>query len=217
MNIRWQRLLVLAGILLPFFDLSLTYFFGALHPDYDRVRQFMSELAESGRPYAGMVRAWFTTGSIVLFGFGFGMAALLPRTRVSIAGLAVYFLWAGLGVISALFPCDPGCEGNTFSGWMHRLIGEIATVAILPLPTLIWLGVRHDPRWHRFGWITLPVQMLIVLASLALGGAAFTDTKLHGVALRDLAGLFQWLWWLVFYGWIVALGIRLLRANPSTA
>jgi hypothetical protein len=80
---------------------------------------------------------------------------------------------------------------------------------------LIWLGVRHDSKWRGFGWLSVPLQVLILLASLALGGAAFTDAHLGGTALRDLAGLFQWLWWLVLYGWIIALGIGLLRTNPS--
>jgi hypothetical protein len=207
------KLLVLAGILLPFVDLPLTYYFGTLHPDYSRARQFMSELAESDRPYAGVVRVWFTTVSLVLAGFGIGMAVLLPRSRASMAGLGLYFLWAVLGVTSALFPCDPGCAGDTFSGWMHRLIGEITTVCILPVPTLIWLGVRHDPKWRGFGWIAVSVQVLIVLASLALGAAVFSRAKVGGVTLRDVAGLIQWLWWLVFYGWIVLLGIRLMRAD----
>jgi hypothetical protein len=215
MNVHWPRLLILAGILLPFVDLSLTYYFGTLHPDYSRARQFMSELAETGRPYAGIVRLWFTTVSIVLAGFGVGMACLLPRTASARAGLILYSLWAGLGVASVFFPCDPGCKGETFSGWMHRFIGEVMTVCIVPAPILIWLGVNRDPAWSGFGWIALPVEVLLVMASLALGAAAFTGLRVGETSLRDSAGLFQWLWWLAFYGWIVALGTRLLRVNPS--
>ena len=209
------RLFVVAGVVLPFLDLPLTYFFGTLQADYSRASQFMSELAESGRPNAGLVRIWFTIGSLVLAGFGLGMAALLPRSRASLAGLGLYLLWAGLGVFSVFFPCDRGCLGETFSGWMHRLLGEITTVCILPVPTLIWLGARHDPRWRGFGWITLLVQVLIVAASLALGAAAFSDAALAGLRLKDLSGLIQWSWWIVIYGWIVALGIQLLRANKQ--
>jgi hypothetical protein len=149
-SFHWPRLLVLAGTILPFIDLPLTFYFGTLHSDYSRVSQFMSELAESGRPYAGLVQVWFTIGSLVLVGFGIGMAALLQRSRASMAGLALYLLWATLGVIGALFPCDPGCAGDTFSGGMHRLLGEIASVCILPVPTLIWLGLCRDERWRGF-------------------------------------------------------------------
>jgi Protein of unknown function (DUF998) len=210
------RVLVLAGIVLPFVDVPLTYFFGTLHSDYSRVSQFMSELAETGRPYSGLVRAWFTVASLVLAGFGVGMAGLLRRSRAAMVGLSLYLLWAVLGVAAALFPCDPGCKGETFSGWMHRLLGEISTACILPVPTLIWMGVRKNPEWRGFGWLAIPIQVLIVLVTLALA-AGFYGTSIAGVALRNTTGLFQWMWWLVFYSWIVALGIQLLRAGaPAT-
>jgi hypothetical protein len=85
------------------------------------------------------------------------------------------------------------------------------TVCILPAPTLIWLGARHDPAWRGFGWIALPLQILLLAASLALGAAAYSGATLGGIALRDVAGLIQWFWWLIFYTWVIALGIQLLR------
>lgn len=210
-----SRLLVLAGVLLHFADLPLTYYFGTLHSDYSRVRQFMSELAETGRPYSEVVRAWFFIDSLVLVGFGIGLARLVPRSRAAWAGVALYLVWAGLGVASAPFPCDPGCTGETFSGWMHRLIGEIMTVAILPVPTLIWLGVRHDRDWRGFGWIALPAQVLLVTATLALGGGYYLRPEVGGVALGEAAGLLQWLWWLALYGWNIALGLWVLKQGSG--
>jgi hypothetical protein len=68
----------------------------------------------------------------------------------------------------------------------------------------------------RLRWIALLEQVLIVLASLALGAAVFSGARLGGTALSDLAGLFQWLWWLIFYPWIVALGVRLLRIEARS-
>jgi hypothetical protein len=209
-SLRIWRLLVLAGMLLPFVDLPLTYYFGTLHPDHSRVRQYMSELAESGRPYAGIVRTWFAIASLVLAGFASGVARLVPRSRAALAGKVLYLMWAGLGVASLPFPCDPGCAGETFSGWMHRLIGEIMAVTILPMPALLWLGVRRDPNWRGFGWSALPAQVLLVAVTLASGAAAWR-IDLGGLDLHDAAGLWQWLWWIVFYGWNFALGLFVLR------
>jgi hypothetical protein len=203
------RLLLVAGVLLPFVDLPLSYYFGTLHPDYSQVRQFMSELAESGRPYAELVRAWFALASAVLAGFAMAVARLVPRSPAALAGKSLHLLWAGLGVASILFPCDPGCAGETFSGWMHRLIGEIMTVAILPVPALIWLGVCRDPNWRGFGWIGLPVQGLLVAVTLALAAAHWRINV--GLDLHAASGLLQWLWWIVLYCWNVGLGLWLLR------
>jgi hypothetical protein len=35
------------------------------------------------------------------------------------------------------------------------------------------------------------------------------------VALRDATGLWQWLWWIMLYGWNVGLGLWLLRTTKS--
>lgn len=209
-NIR--RLLILGGILLPVVDLPLMYFFGSLHADYDRVRQFMSELGESGRPYAGLVNTWFAIVGLVLVGFGIAMAGMLPPSPISLMGVSLYLAWAGLGLAGAFFPCDPGCAGETWSGWIHRLLGEIGSVCIIPVPGLIWLGVRKDPRWRRFGWVALPVQVVVVVISLTLG-ASYYETLALGETLRNVAGLLQWLSWCVYYVWIVALGVKLLTVG----
>lgn len=202
----------MGGVLLPIVDLSAVYFFGSLHSDYDRVRQFMSELGESGRPYAEVVNAWFTTSSLILVGFGIGMAVMLPPSRASMAGIVLFMAWAGIGVVGGFFPCDPGCAGETWSGWIHRLLGEISSVCIVPVPLLIWLGVRRDPKWAGFGWFVLPVQVSLVVVSLAMGASVYGPYEL-GATLRNISGLLQWLCWCVYYSWIIVLGVKLLRVG----
>lgn len=211
-RIKFGRLLVLSGVLLPVVDFSAVYFFGSLHSDYDRVRQFMSELGESGRPYAPVVNAWFITNSLILVGFGLGLAVMLPPSRASTAGIALFMTWAGIGVVGGFFPCDPGCTAQTWSGWMHRLLGEISGVCMLPVPLLIWLGVRRDPNWSGFGWLVLPVQVSFVVVSLALGASVYGPHEL-GATLRNISGLLQWLCWCAYYSWIIVLGLQLLRVD----
>jgi hypothetical protein len=142
-----------------------------------------------------MVNAWFIFGGLALVGFGMGMAVMLPPTRVAKAGVSLYLVWAGFGLLGGFFPCDPGCAGQTWSGWIHRLLGEITSVCIVPVPLLIWLGVRSDPTW------------------LGALGASVYGTYPVGAALRNIAGLLQWLCWCVYYLWIVVLGVKLLRAG----
>jgi hypothetical membrane protein len=206
----WVRLLLWGGILLPFVDLTLIAIFAAQHPDYSHLRHLMSELGETGRPWSGLVNLWFSLSSMLLVAFGFGMAASLPRCGASLAGVLLFMIWAALGVIGGFFPCDPGCRGETLSSWLHLLLGEIGAICILPVPALVWLAVRRDPQWRGFGWLTWPVQILVITLSLALAAAAF-EAYIADQSLRDLAGLFQRLCWGVYYIWITALGIKLLQ------
>jgi len=208
------RLLLWVGILLPVVDVCLIAVFASLHPDYDHLRQLMSELGEEGRPFAGLVNIWFAVSSLLLVGFGIALAASLPRSSTAAAATTLFLIWAALGIGTALFPCDPGCEGETFSGWLHWLLGEIAAAAMLPVPSLVWWSLRGEIPGHGLGWLTAAVQAIAVLASLGLAAAAY-EAEVADQSLRGLAGLFQRICWADYYLWIVAIGIWLLTTKPA--
>lgn len=204
------RKLLWLGIVLPAADICLIGLFASLHPDYDHLRQLMSELGEAGRPYAGLVNAWFAVSSLILVGFGVGMTALLPRSRVALVGAVLFLVWAALGFGAAIFPCDRGCNGVTFSGWLHLLLGEIAAAAMLPVPTLIWWSVGRGGRGRGFAWLTAAVQLIAVSASIGMAAAAY-EAEVADQSLRELAGLFQRICWADYYLWIVVMAVRMLR------
>jgi len=205
-----SRRLLWLGIFVPVVDVCLIALFASLHPDYDHLRQLMSELGEEGRPYAGLVNGWFALSSVLLVGFGIGLCASLPRSRVALIGAALFLIWAALGIATAVLPCDPGCEGKTVSGWLHLLLGEIAAAAMLPVPTLIWWSAARGDRRRGFGWLTLAVQVIAVLASMGMAAAAY-EAEVADQSLRELAGLFQRICWANYYLWIVVMAVRTLR------
>ncbi len=205
-----SRTFLWLGIIVPIADVCLIALFASLHPDYDHLRQLMSELGEEGRPFAGLVNAWFALSSVLLVGFGFGLAASLPRSRMALIGAALFLIWAALGIATAIFPCDPGCEGKTLSGWLHLVFGEIAAAAMLPVPALIWLAAGRNDKRRGFGWLTAFVQIMAVLATVGMAAAQY-EAELADQSLRELAGLFQRTCWAGYYLWIVVMAIRLLR------
>jgi len=205
-----RRGLLWCGIIAPLADTALTVFFASLHPDYDHIRQFMSELGETGRPFAGLVNAWFSVASLLLVGFGIGLATSLPASPKSRAGSTLYLVWALIGVIGGFFPCDPGCRGETTSAAVHLVLGGVASVCILPAPMLLWMGVSSDATWRGYGWFIMVIQLLAVVFSIALAAAAY-EVYVAGQPLRELAGLIQRLCWLVYYSWTIVLAATLLR------
>jgi len=210
----WARALLWCGIVAPLADMGLTAFFASLHPDYSHVRQFISELGEAGRPYAGWVNAWFSVGSLLLVGFGFGLMIGLPGSTASRTAAFLYLGWAAIGVIGGFFPCDPGCRGQTPSAVVHLILGIAASMCILPAPTFLWLAVRCDPAWRGHGWFALTVQLLAVVLTIALWAAAY-EAYVAGQPLRELAGLFQRLGWVLYYIWTIALAVQLLRLSRA--
>src|SRR5436305_821053 len=138
------RLLLVAGVLLPLVDLALVAVFAAQHPDYSHLRQLMSELGEEGRPGSTSVNAWFTFSSCLLVAFGLAMGRQLPQSFSARVAVICFLVWAVLGIVAGLFPCDAGCEGRTLAGRVHLLAGEIGMAAMLPVPGLVWFGVRHE-------------------------------------------------------------------------
>jgi hypothetical protein len=202
--------LLWCGIVTPTADVALIAFFASLHPDYDHLRQLMSELGEQGRPHAGLVNAWFSTASLLFVAFGAGLVKSLPPSSWSLVGASLYMAWAGLGACSCVFPCDPGCRGQTPSGWLHLTLGEAAAACILAVPTLVWVGSRWEPTWRGHGWFALIIQTLVVCFTIASAGAAF-EAYVGNQPLREWAGLFQRLTWGVIYAWTVVMAWTLLR------
>src|SRR5439155_19808697 len=119
-----------------------------------------------------------------------------------------YLAWASMGVIGGFFPCDPGCRGQTPSAVVHLILGVIASICILPVPVLIWLAIRRTSGWRWHGWLALVVQIFAVVLTLAMWAAAY-EAYVAGQPLRELAGLFQRLGWIVYYIWTVALAVQL--------
>jgi hypothetical protein len=200
------------GIFVPVIDVCLIGLFASLHPDYDHLRQLMSELGEEGRPYAGLVNAWFALSSVLLIGFGVGLASALPRSPVALVGVTLFIIWAALGIGSAALPCDPGCQGKTISGWLHLLLGEMAAAAMLPVPTLIWRAVGRGDARRGFGLLTAVVQLVAVISSIGMTAAAY-EAEIADRSLRELAGLFQRICWADYYLWIVVMAIQMLRST----
>jgi len=201
--------LALAGMATQVLDVVLTFAFGALHSDYSQVRDYISELAETGRPYAWLMNVWFVVWIVPTVGFAAAMYAGLPRSRYVTAGAVLYAVWAGLGIVGALFTCDPGCRITTWSARIHLYTGMVGIFCILPVPTLIWLGVRGHLHWRGFGRFTLAVQAA-ALVSLLLLGAQFYGVPGAG-ALDEVGGALQRVFMWTYYVWTIAVGVQLLH------
>jgi hypothetical protein len=221
MRAKWPRqrfvtACAIAGAIAPILDVAVIALLGELQPNYSHVRQFISELGETGHRFATFANLWFALVSTMFGAFAIALVKGTPASRASTIGALLFGAWTATGVLGGFFPCDPGCAGDTLSGVIHVVLGEIGAICLLPVPTLIWLGVRGDPQWKRYGWFTLAVQSLALASFLLLGFVYFGISPLDRL-LESAIGLIQRFSLGVYYVWTAVIGLKIARTNIERA
>jgi hypothetical membrane protein len=199
--------LAAGGLLTPVTDVLITVWLGTLDPNYSHLRQFMSELGEAGRPCAAVFWAWSILYGFLFAGFPIGLARGLKGHRAAWLGPGALLVVAFTSSLTGVFPCDPGCAGETVSAKMHILVGEIGTAALVSSPFLVWISMRGHQAWRGYRAFTLATGLLVALATgwLAVGyyGGMGRSAWALGAAQRVSVG--------ILYVWMVVVTIRLWK------
>ena len=203
-----QRLLAICGIIGPIVYAIIVIILGFLHPDYNHVTQYMSELGAVGAPYAiimdtvglpllGLLMIFFAFG--LHRGIGEDKGAKIGPTLVAVSGTAL--------VMTGIFPCDPGCADVTFVGNMHSVFATIAGFAMLLAPIAISPRLRNDYRWQGYLVYSLATVVVAGIISAVFGLMIFEawTRALEGALQRISMGLLLL--------WIDVMAIRLLRLS----
>jgi hypothetical protein len=204
------RVFALLGVCAAPLDLLLILAVGELRSNYSHLSSFASLLGVPGTPYSGLISAWWFLYGVMLVLFSVALCWSMPRESrvwwVGPAMVALFGLFDGIG--SAVFPCDPGCAGVTLVGRLHEVVSAVGTAALVPVPLLCWLGWRKNARWKGVQTFTWVVQVVAVLLILTLLFA-----RVRGVApfLDEYRGLLQRLVYVVYYVWLVPVGLKLYR------
>lgn len=202
-----MRALALACAILSLLILGAATFGGsAVYPDYDHLRQFISELGADGALTGPRVSLAFIVSGALLTVFWLLCAVLFPRTPLFVIGFLLSAL-NGLGLMfGGVFPCDFECVpgGVTLSGLLHEILGGIGYLAGVAGVFLIGLAARNQPALR--GLFTLS----LICGVPALCVVWFVQPWFHwlGVAQRVLE--------IAFAVWAVGVALS-LRRLPETA
>ena len=172
---------------------------GFLRPDYSHRRQFISELAAAGAPYAGVMTGAFLLLGLLSLAFARGLHRGISRGRGSPLGPALIALFGAGSIGSGIFRCDPGCGGHSWANALHTLITHLGLGALVLATVTIPLRFTRDPAWRAYraySWLT----GLVAVGLFAKGFAAFGG-----------AGLGQRLFIGVLFLWLGVLALRLLQ------
>ncbi len=163
-NQAFLRFSTACGILGPVLFALCVFLIGLLTPGYSQATQLMSELGETGAPYApAMNLTGFLLTGLLLLLFSPGLSAILPPGAPGRAGSILVGI-AGLTYIGeAIFPCDRGCIPVTFAGTVHLLIGEIAILTAVLASLLLAAAMKPDPRWAGYWQYSVATGVLVIL------------------------------------------------------
>ncbi len=199
-----QRLLSICGIIAPILYTIVVITLGLLRPGYNHVTQFMSELGETGGSNAIIMNtAGFALLGILMIAFAFGLHRGISEGKGSKIGPALIAI-SGVAVVGAgIFPCDPGCVNESFTGMMHSVSATIPGVGMALAPFFIAERFKNDRRWESYRLYTMATG--VVTAFLGLGLLFVTIEGWMGALQRISMG--------VPLLWIEIMAIRLLRLS----
>ena len=124
---------IMCGIAGPGIYAFIVILLGFLQPGFNHITQFMSELGETGAPYAVIMNL---AGFALIGTFLIIFAARFYLEFAGIRGATPSSLLLALtGVLylgEAYFPCDAGCVPVTGPGLLHLELGQVSVfVAVL--------------------------------------------------------------------------------------
>ena len=104
---------------------------GFVRPDYSHRRQFISELAVAGAPFAGVMTSAFLLLGLLSLAFALGLHRGISRGRGSPLGPALIALFGAGSIGSGIFCCDPGCGGHSWANALHTLLTHLGLYQLL--------------------------------------------------------------------------------------
>lgn len=206
-----QRLMLAGGIAGPVLFSLAAIAFGVMRPGYDPVDQFISELGETGGPYAPLMNViGFMGGGAVMLLFAIALWRSLPRSALTTIGSLLVGVFAVNVVGAGIWSCDAGCPTSNRSAeqQLHDLVSVIAFPALI-LGTLTWsIWFLRRPDWRAFGIFSLLTGVSAIGLLVAM---------IASEATRESTGLFQRLFLLVLFVWMASLSYRLLRRKSASS
>lgn len=203
-NDTFHRIAALAGIGGPIIFILMVIIAGAMYDGYSHLSQAVSELGAVDSP----VQIWqtlnffFLGSALAVFTISFHQR--FPGSSKLTTGLLLYFCISAL-IGNGIFPCDPGCEGNTTIGLLHNMTGLTGFVALFVGLLLVSRKMRQHESWSNkatYTQITAFFMFAFLVLWLVLGPVGTVVPNIHGV--------FQRLMIVTFLQWYVVMGSYML-------
>ena len=194
------RISALSGIAAPIVLGIVAGILGVIQAGYNPVTQLMSELGETGAPYAGIMNAGFVTTGLLMVLFSYSVYFLIGKSVPGMIGSGL-IVAAGISFIAmGFFSCDAGCLPLTLPGQIHIQLGLFASVAAVAAMFLLGYSMRRTGTWNRFWQFSVITGGLVLLILPVFVFAGNSD----GLLQRLMVG--------IIFLWMEVLAIRFFYA-----
>lgn len=168
-------MLALCGMAGPIAYVVVVAVLGCLEPGYSHVRQSMSELGAVCAPYAVVMNtAGLPLLGALLMAFALGLSRGVVHSNSLKVGVVLVALSGFSLIMTAVFPCDPGCVDVSVTGRTHSVVATIAAFALLLGNLFLAPALWRDDRWRGYARYTFASAM-VALAVSALYGLSLID------------------------------------------
>jgi len=206
-------LLLAGGVIGPSLFIVVFFVEGAMRPDYNPWRHYVSALSLGERGWVQIAN--FIVCGALIFGFALGLKRVLQSGKGSIWG-PILLGTIGLGLIgSGIFVMDPdlgyppgASTTQTVHGTIHLLLGAVVFSALPAVCFVLARRFAEDPGWRRWTVYSLVNGVLLIVFIIAQKVAALSTDP------NAPTGLLQRLALIVGFVWISLFAFQLMRKEP---
>lgn len=200
-----DRRLLQWGVLAPVGFVIAVLILSYMTPGYSHIFNTISELGETGAPYATTTSTIFIITGLMLAVFGYGFYSLLDEKgagKLSGVFIMAYALFDFVG--SGVFPVDPGGAADTTVAGLHVTLTVLGELSALAMPIAFLMDTDRVRGWEGLRRISKVIGILLIPASAYL--IQNIERNIPGLNNTPI-GLAQRLTIALFLAWITAAGL----------
>jgi len=207
MKLSIRQGLAICGIIGPILFTIVLITLGFLHPGYNHITQYMSELGAVNAPYGNIKNTGLFIAGILIVSFSFGMHIDLnnKKTKATILGSSLVFISGLSFLLLGFFPCDPDCINFTTIGTIHGYLAMTAQFPLIIAPYFLLTIFKNNKKWYGIYYYSI--------VSIILGIIFFAVYQSY--IFEGYVGLFQRISFGIPILWIEIIAIKIFKSNLS--
>jgi len=207
MDKKIKKYLVICGIIGPIMFTIVLITLGFLHPEYNHITQYISELGATNAPYAGIINTGlFFVGILIAF-FSIGLYIELngKKTKTTILGSILVFISGLSFLLLCFFPCDPEFINFSTIGIIHGYLANTAQFPLIIAPYFLLKNFKINKKWHSIYYFSI--------LTIILGIIFFVVYKSY--IFENYVGLLQRISFGIPILWVEIIAIKIFKSNLS--